>query len=458
MASLSQDLRQGLASQQAGRLPEARACYEKILQHEPQNPQVRHLLALVDLASSRIAEAVALLRQCVALRPQFPEALTTLGRALLAQDLPLEALAAHEAALAINPKLGEAHGNRGNTLKFLHRTEEAIAAYQQGLRIRPDSADLKYNEALTHLLRGDLRRGWGNYERRWDRKKSAGRRPFRQPLWDGKEPLPGKTILIHAEQGLGDTLQFVRYLPLLSAQGAEVLLEVQSVLRPLLAAQFPARTVWARNESLPRFDLHCPLLSLPGAFATGLDSIPAADGPYLKAPPEKTAGWGRRFELARRPRIGLAWSGSAAHRSDRQRSIPFAQFQAIIRDRPGSFFSVQKEVRPADAALLATTPEVTDLAPELHDFADTAAILANLDLLVTADTAVAHLAGALGVRTWLLLPFFPDWRWLLGRTDSPWYGSLRLFRQPAPGDWAAVVQEVRSELGRWQPTPAGPGP
>jgi tetratricopeptide (TPR) repeat protein len=374
------------------------------------------------------------------------EALTNLGRALLARNKPLEALAAHDRALAINPNLAEAHGNRGNTLKALHRTDEAIAAYRQARELWPDSADLKYNEALVHLLKGDLLLGWEDYECRWDREKSAGRRPLTQPVWKGKSSLQGKSILVHAEQGLGDTLQFVRYLPLLTALGAEVHLEVQPTLQALLLEQSLAKTVSAKGDALPKTEWQCPLLSLPGAFATNLDSIPARRG-YLKAPAKKVAEWHQKFAAVPGPKIGLVWSGNPSHQHDRQRSIPLAAFQRIFRGQPGNFFGLQREVRPGDAPALAALPEVMDLGPRLRDFAETAAIVASLDLVITVDTAVAHLAGAMGIKTWLLLAFAPDWRWLLERKDSPWYASIRLFRQPAAGSWGPVLEEVRMELG-----------
>jgi ADP-heptose:LPS heptosyltransferase len=245
---------------------------------------------------------------------------------------------------------------------------------------------------------------------------------------------------------LGDTLQFVRYLPLLSARGAAVHLEVQAPLRTLLAGQVPATKVWVRGEELPETDFHCPLLSLPGAFGTGLDSIPGPRS-YLAAPAERAAAWGRDLDAAGTPKVGLVWAGSRAHRADRHRSIPLAAFQRVFRGLPARFFSLQKDAREGEAFALAAWPEVTDLAGRLADFAETAAVIARLDLVVTVDTAVAHLAGALGAETWLLLPFSPDWRWLLGREDSPWYASLRLFRQPAPGSWGPVLERVRAELG-----------
>ena len=277
-----------------------------------------------------------------------------------------------------------------------------------------------------------MNRGWGHFLKR---------------LWTGQENLGGRRILIHAEQGLGDTLQFVRYLPLLRERGADVYLEVQPALKSLLLAQAGANGVHARGEAPPEFDFQFPLLSLPRAFATDLDTIPAST-PYLAAPAEKVAKWAQALPVGGRPQVGLTWSGSSGHTNDRNRSIPLADFKQLFHGLPGSFFSLQKEVRNEDAAVLTALPEVANLAPDLADFTDTAAIIANLDLVITVDTSIVHLAGAMGKPTWLLLPFVPDWRWLFERKDSPWYPSLRLFRQPAAGDWKSVLAVVRSELER----------
>ena len=452
MSPSPQDFQTGRALHQAGKLVEARLCYEAILRREPDNTPARHGLALVcyDLGVAfqgrrQLAEAESAYRYAESLAPPFAELQNNLGAVLQAQDRLDEAVVAYEAALRIKPDFFQAHNNLGNALTAQNKPLPAAAAYHRALTLRPDSAEIKYNEALAYLLAGDLRRGWKNYDCRWDRKTSRGRRPFVQALWTGEAELRGRTILINAEQGLGDTLQFVRYLPLLAEQGAKVYLEVQPALKELLSRQPGVKATYARGEPLPETDLHCPLLSLPGAFSTGLDSIPA-EMPYLIAPPEKVAKW--RALLAAKPgrKVGLVWSGSAGHRNDRNRSIPFAAFSHILRDRSGSFFSLQKDIREADASALAERPEVTDLAPQLHDFTDTAAIIANLDLVITVDTSIVHLAGGLGIRTWVLLPFAPDWRWLLDRKDSPWYPSLRLFRQPRPGDWNSVLDDVQFGL------------
>jgi hypothetical protein len=269
-------------------------------------------------------------------------------------------------------------------------------------------------------------------------------KPRGRPLWLGEYPLAHKTILLHAEQGLGDTIQFARYVPLLAAAGARVVLEVQAELKPLMASLGSVITLIARGETPPAFDVHCPLGSLPLATNTTPASVPAQI-PYLKADPDAVAAWSLRLEALPRPRIALAWSGNPAHENDRNRSITFARLAPLL-DLPAAFISVQRDVRPADAMALAAESRVTALGEALHDFRDAAAVLALADLVVTVDTAVLHLAGAMGRPAWLLVPFAPDWRWGLQGDATPWYPDIRLFRQTRPGDWDEVIARVGAAL------------
>lgn len=262
-----------------------------------------------------------------------------------------------------------------------------------------------------------------------------------QPLWDGREPLAGKTLLLQAEQGLGDTLQFCRYASVAQQQGARVVLEAQPPLVPLLRSLQGASQVVARGDPLPAFDVHCPLMSLPVAFGTTLDSVPSAV-PYLEAPAERVQAWRSRLGPAKAPRVGLAWSGSRTHRQDRERSLALERLLAALP--PGlTYVSLQKEVRDTDRPAMQG---LQDMGAELADFADTAALCEQLDLVISVDSSVAHLAGALGRETWLLLPFNADWRWLLRRADSPWYPGMRLLRQPVAGDWDAVLDGLRPAM------------
>jgi hypothetical protein len=399
--------------------------------------------------TDKLAEAVAAYRQALALQPDHVGALCALGNALQAQDKPDEAAAAYRRAIALQPDDAVAHCNLGIALQAQNKLEEALAAYRHAAVLTRDDPQVQLNEAVALLGAGQLRAGWPKYEYRWCQALREKQRHFAQPLWRGETDLRGRTILLHAEQGLGDTLQLVRYAPLVAARGATVYLEVAPTLQVLCAGLPGIAAVFAAGSALPPFELHCPLMSLPLAFGTELDSIPAAV-PYLQAPAERRQRWVETLAPTAGPRIGVVWSGGWYHPNRRHRNIPLATFQALFDLPAGHFFVVQKQVRPEEVAQLVTFPGVTDLSAQLHDFADTAAVVANLDLVISADTSVAHLAGALGRPTWILLPYAAEWRWLVGREDSPWYPTARLFRQPAIGDWPAVFVRLRGELARFR--------
>jgi len=414
----------------------------------PQRPEIHGNLGNAFQALGRHEEAVAAYRQALSLRPAMAGALNQLGNSLKALGRLDEAASAFEEAIAASPQYAEAWNNLANTLCDLKRFEPADAAYARARAAQPDSAEIKYNAAFAQLLRGNFRRGWEDFDSRLALKKGPRPRSFASPRWTGSSSLQGKSLLVYAEQGLGDTLQFVRYVPLLGgAQPANLFVEVQPALKALLAGLPGAQRVFAQGERLPDFDFHCPLLSLAGIFGTELGSIPPPL-PCVAPDADQATRWRDRLGEHPPPRVGLVWAGNPRHPHDRFRSIPLALLLPAIRDLPGSFFGLQKDLRPGDRELIAAAPELTDLSSQLADFTDTAAIVAALDLVITVDTAVAHLAGSLGVPTWLLLPFAPDWRWLLERTDNPWYPTFKLFRQPAVGDWPSVLALVRSEWGK----------
>jgi hypothetical protein len=295
-------------------------------------------------------------------------------------------------------------------------------------------------------LTGDFKGGFEVYERRWDADQHrAFRRDFALPLWTGAEDVAGKTVLLHAEQGFGDTIQFSRYAPLLAARGARVVLEVQEPLRTLMASLSGVAQILSRGEALPDFDLHCPLLSLPRAFGTELRAIPNAV-PYLAVAKDAVTRWGARLGASGRRKIGIAWSGRPTHKNDRNRSVTLADFLKIFAGTDAAIVSLQREVRDADAAMLRERADVIHFGENLRDFADTAALMENLDLVIAVDTSVVHLAGALGKPVWVLLPFMPDWRWLLDRDDSPWYPNARLFRQDESRAWDSVIASVNAAL------------
>jgi len=296
------------------------------------------------------------------------------------------------------------------------------------------------------LVRGDFLQGWEEYEWRWKTKDAAfPERNFAQPQWDGS-PLEGRTLLLHAEQGLGDAIQFIRYLPLVAQNGGNIVLECQPELQRLFQRMAPDLPVLAMGQALPAFDVHCPLMSLSRVFSTDLGNIPQTV-PYLHADAAEAALWGERLAgLGSSLKVALVWAGNPTNKNDRKRSLKLASL-APLAEVPGvRFISLQKGDATAEARTLPAGVALIDVAEDLKDFADTAALLANLDLVISVDTAVVHLAGAMGRPVWTLLPFAPDWRWLLGRADSPWYPTMRLFRQPAIGDWDAVIAEVREQL------------
>jgi hypothetical protein len=330
-------------------------------------------------------------------------------------------------------------------LGTMTRMEEALASYDKAIALEPENVEANFNASVARLSSGDFRDGWKQYEYRWKRKGVAWQpSDFEQPVWDGEEDLRGKTVLLLAEQGLGDTINFVRYAPLVAARGAKVILGVQKPLKELVATVPGISGVLTDGEPFPDFDLHCPMLNLPGAFATEVATIPA-NIPYLSPYRKRIEKWHSRLPQDGRMRVGIVWSGNSAHLNDHNRSIALERFAALLSVPGIDFISVQKDVNEAQAAIL-DRHGVLNLGPQFEDFADTAAVVAMLDLLMAVDTSVAHLAGAMGKAVALLVPFAPDMRWLLDRTDSPWYPTMRLFRQSAIGDWDGPLERLRQEL------------
>jgi tetratricopeptide (TPR) repeat protein len=428
------------------RYEDAVASYDRALELRPDFADARANRGGALHALRRLDEALADYDRAVALPPERAEVHYNRGNVLHALKRFDDALNSYDRALTLRPDYAEALANRGVTLQDLQRFDEALAHYQRAQAVRPDFADAHYNEALCLLLTGDLVRGFEIHEWRWETDQHRGfKRNFAQPLWAGADDIAGKTILLHAEQGFGDTIQFCRYAPQVAARGVRVVLEVQELLRGLMATLPGIAQVIGRGETLPDFDIHCPLLSLPKAFATELATIPGAM-PYLHASAEGLANWNERLGGKDRPRIGLAWSGRPTHKNDHNRSIALAAFLEVLAGVNAAVVSVQRDVRGADADVLRQRSDIVHFGEELKDFADTAALVANLDLVVAVDTSVAHLAGALGKPVWVLLPFVPDWRWLLNREDSPWYPTARLFRQDVSRRWDGVIAQVNAAL------------
>jgi tetratricopeptide (TPR) repeat protein len=429
------------------RFEEALAAFDAVLAATPEDEQAHNNRGNVLQGLKRYDEALACYDRALALRPDFVLAHNNRGNAMLELQRCDEAIACYDRALALMPDYPEALRNRAAALQALNRYEDALADYQRVLAFDPGDADAQWSESLAHLCLGDFAAGLPKFEARWRTSDSSGRAPFPHPLWLGETPLAGRTILLHAEQGLGDTLQFVRYAPLVAGRGGDVVLAVHHEIKSLVMGMPGVRAVFAEGEPLPPFELRCPLLSLPLAFGTSVQTIPAQI-PYLEAPSERLARWADRLPRGSGLRVGVAWSGNPEQRNDFKRSLTFDQLSPLW-DIPGiEFVSLQKDVRITDVATLRRRSSVTDLSSELADFADTAAAMAQLDLVISVCTSTAHLAGALGRPLWVMLPFSADWRWLVGREDSPWYPSARLFRQSQPGDWAGVIERVANELRR----------
>jgi tetratricopeptide (TPR) repeat protein len=430
----------GVAFKELGRNGEAIACYHAAIRLRPEQPESHNSLGNALAGSGRPDEALASYRTAIALRPDYAEAHYNLGITLKERGRTEDAAICYGKAIALRPDYHEAHYNLGNAFRDLRQLDAAIASYRCAIILRPDFPDAYHNLALAELARGDLAAGWADYEWRWQTSQlREARRGFAQPQWHG-EPAAGQTLLIHAEQGFGDTIQFCRYARLAAARGLRVILEVQAPLVRLLRALPGPEQVVRRGDELPAFDLHCPMLSLPLALGTTLTTIPAAPS-YLVADAVAAEAWRKHLSSLPGPRIGVAWAGKPSNLADGRRSIAPDILAPLFATPNLQFVSLQQSGPKPSSNL-----QMVDVMDAMTDFADTAALIANLDLVVSVDTAVVHLAAALGKPVWLLDRFDACWRWLEGRRDSPWYPGLRVYRQPRSGDWHSVVAEVTRDL------------
>ncbi|WP_240324647.1 tetratricopeptide repeat protein [Trinickia diaoshuihuensis] len=436
----------GNASRHAGRNREAVEHYARSLEVAPESPGVLCNYASALIRTDRHDDAIAACERALAISPDYAPAWFARGRALLETHHYEAALEDFTRVAEADPRDKLAHFHRGNALRALRSHEAAKAAYERAIELDPDYVLAHCMLAFLCLSVGDFEDGWAEYEWRWkDAQMDPSRREFAQPRWTGDVSLEGKTILLYAEQGLGDTLQFCRYVPLVKARGARVVLEVSDALVPLLRTLDGVDALVARGAPLPPFDLHCPLLSLPMEFRTGFDTIPA-EVPYLSADPSRIEHWQQKLGATGRPRIGLVWSGNPQHLNDRNRSMSLSDLLPLLDDRY-EWVSLQKVVREEDEPILAASP-IRHFGEELADFADTAAMTASMDCVVSVDTSVAHLAGAIGRPLLVMLPHTPDFRWLLDRQDNPWYPTARLCRQAAGGEWSDVIDQVRLALAQ----------
>ena len=426
---------------------QARRAYESALAVKPAYPEAWNNLALLERSDGNLASAETAYRRALLIQPDYGDALYNFAILLQDQERLQEAIMIYERLLAVDPNFAEAHNNLGNCYLKLNRLAQAQSHFLETLAINASHKEAPWNLGFASLLVGDFARGWSGYEHRLSQHEIPTKR-WNLPRWNGKLK-PGSRILVHSEQGLGDTIQFARYLPLLRDGGMNVYVFCQAPLETLissmpgLASCTSSLASCASNFANPQSDdCEVPFPSLSYHFKTRLDSIPA-QVPYLFVDPAKRENW--RCLFAAMPsaakRIGIVWQGNPKHRNDHNRSIPFGTFAKLF-DTPGfQFIGLQKDV-----SNIGTTDQLFDISSLLTDFGETAAAIEQLDLIVSVDTAVAHLAGALGKPVWTLLPYAPDWRWLLQREDSPWYPSMRLFRQQIAGDWGTVIKEVRKAL------------
>jgi len=430
-----------------GRFEEAAAAFRAAAAIRPDAPAPLNNLGIALIHLRRFADALAALDRAIALSPALAELYNTRANALRALNRLDEALADYDRAIALTPDYVEAHGNRGACLDDLARPQDALSSYRNALALKADHADTHWNLAVNRLRAGDFRAGWREAEWRWKSPSLRLRsRAFDKPLWLGAGPLRGKALLLHHEQGLGDAIQFCRYITLLAERGARVALEIDPALAPLLSGLAGLSQTIERGEALPDFDVHCALASLPLAFDTTLETIPASV-PYVSVP-EGAKSWSNWLGESAKRRIGLVWSGNPAHINDHNRSIPLQALEPLF-DTDVDLVSLQKQVRDGDQAVLRAHSGIRDAGPGLESLADTASLIAELDLVISVDTSVAHLAGSLGKPVWILLPYVADWRWLADRADSPWYPTARLFRQDATRAWKPVVIELREALRRF---------
>ena len=453
------------------------AAHQKAVSLQPDSAAFQINVAMALSSLRRNAEALPLIDQVLRVMPGDEAALLVRAQALIGLNRAQEALPVIDAVLATNPhdlkaqiwrstafiRLGKpekalaiaeevcriapenvlTHLARAQAMVQLNRLDEALASYEQVLKLAPDDTDAIWGRGLTLLTLGRFEDGWADYEARKRKPEVYDKPHYAKPLWLGQESLKDKRLFVYWEQGFGDTIHFSRYVLLAAAAGAKVAFSVQDPLLRLFKDRLPNVAVMGSNDAPAEFDLHCPLLSMPLGFGTRLETIPCMEGGYLKAPAQDIAAWRQRLAPAGR-RIGLVWSGSSSHLNDFNRSIPLARLQGLLQ-QDHAWISLQKEVREADRPALEASG-ILDLSAELRDYADTAALISALDLVITVDTSVAHLAGALGKPCWVMLPFAPDFRWLLDRDDSPWYSGMRLFRQPRPNDWDGVVERISMAL------------
>jgi Flp pilus assembly protein TadD len=482
-AQVARRLQQAADLHRQGRFAQAELLYEKVLKIVPAHVEALNSLGMIAAVQGNTRRAVTLFERAIRADPSQVYTHDNLGLALHSLMQLDAAIASYDAAIVKHPHHAPAHFNRANALLELGRLEAALAGYDRAIalderyveaytnrsvvlnsleqyaaaltsidraiELRPGNAKAHFNRSMLLLARGDFTRGWEDYEFRLklpvDPVAAAARRESR-PHWDGQAPIDGKTLFLRCEQGFGDTLQFCRYARLVADSGASVIFEVQQPLRALLANLDGVSQFVAQGSPPPNHDYQCALMSLPRAFKTRLDTIPNA-AKYLSCDPTKRAQWHSKLGPKKLPRVGLVWSGSASNRNERHRSFPLAELLPFLPPQ-FEYFSLQKQPPEADLPALRSQVKIADCSADLQDFSDTAALCECMDLVISTCTSVAHLSAALGRPTWILLGYAPDWRWLLGRDDSPWYPSVKLYRRQRPDAWSDLFARVAADLCR----------
>jgi hypothetical protein len=439
----------GVAAATARDFGRAIELYDQAIAADPSRAETyyKRANALKDLG--RLDEALLSYDEAIRRKPDYAHAYCNRGYVQHRLGFLDESAASYDRAIALEPSDAFTHYNRALLLQDRHRWPEALEGYSRAIACNPNFADAYFNRALTSLFQGDFANGWRDFEWRWQnaaRLAIGQTRDFKQPLWLGQHPIAGKRLLLHAEQGLGDTMQFARYATLCATQGATVILEVQKPLVELMKTLEGVAEVLPQGSALPSFDYHCPLMSLPLAHETELDTIPASTR-YLHSDPAKVAQWRGVLGERTRPRVGLVWSGNPNNPLDLHRTIRLADWVGHLPPE-FQYFRLQRDVREEDAATLDSTPSIVSVDDEQLDFPNTAALCDCMDVVLSVDTSPAHLSGALGQRTWVLVPYTPDWRWLRDRDSSPWYPSVKLYRQKTAGDWHEVFERVATDLRR----------
>jgi tetratricopeptide (TPR) repeat protein len=445
MASITEMLQLALEHHRQGRLAEAERLYRQVLQTDPTNADALHLMGVLATRVGKYELAVNFISHAIRLQGKHPAFHVNLSDALQRWGRNTDALAAARQAVRLDPTYAEGYNSVGAVLKSLGRLDEALDTFTRAIDVKGDCVDAHYNRALLRISLGDYSRGWDEYEWRWKR-PNFHQTPLPKPRWDGS-PLAGRMLLVQCEQGFGDTLQFIRYVKLMQSRGERVLVVPQLPLVPLLTTS-GVQNVIPPGTPLSEFDVYLPLMSMPRAFGTTLETIPT-EVPYLAADAALVERWNARLTAIGGFKIGVHWQGNPQSLLEPRRSIPLAQF-APLASAGVSLVSLQKGFGTEQIPAAQAQFHLVDLGADLDEahgaFMDTAAIMRGLDLVITSDTVTAHLAGALGVPVWLPLSVDPDWRWMHERSDCPWYPSMRLFRQPDPGNWSAVFAEMADEV------------